>query len=230
MGKDNEENKGAGAEEEVVKHPEHGDVIEPEGKGEEQPKAAEPKAKEEPDWKAEFHALQLKLSRLEGETNALKAPKAPAKKAEEPDWEELLFTDPKAAVALIKKTIRDEVIGEVSQSYRKDQGEKEFWGDFYAKNADLKEDDDLVKTTLQKNLGELADLPVAKAAERLAELTRERIMRYTGQAPKGGKKAVTEGAGQPTAGKKAPEPQAALTLSDIIKARRAKRLNKASAA
>ena len=46
MGKDNEENKGAGAEEEVVKHPEHGDVIEPEGKGEEQPKAAEPKAKE----------------------------------------------------------------------------------------------------------------------------------------------------------------------------------------
>lgn len=192
--------------------------------------AKKPEPTPEPDWKKELRALEQKLARTEGELAALRQPKQKPKAEPEPDWEELLFTDPKQAVALLKKTIRDEVVGEVTSSYKKDQGERDFWGDFYKAHDDLKEDDDIVKATLQKHLGELADLPVKKASERLAELTRERIMRYTGQTPKGGKKAVTEGAGQPTPGRKAPEPQKAVTLSDIIRARRAKRIGKATAA
>jgi hypothetical protein len=188
------------------------------------------KKEEEPEWKKELRAMEQKLARLEGENAALRAPKAPPKKEEEPDWEELLFTDPKQAVSLLKKTIREEITSEVTSAYKKDQGERDFWGSFYKEHDDLKDDDDLVKATLTKHLSELADLPVKKASERLAELTRERIMRYTGQNPKGGKKAVTEGAAPPSPGKKEPEKAKVVTLSDIIRARRAKRVNKATTA
>ena len=215
-----------------VEMPKHGDVINIEGEtppADEKPAAVAPPA-EEPEWKKELAAMQQKLARLEGENAALRQPKAKPAPVQEPDWEELLFTDTKQAVSLLKKSIRDEITSELTSTYKRDQGERDFWGDFYKSNDDLKADDDLVKATLQKHLAELADLPVAKASERLAELTRERIMRYTGQAPKGGKKAVTEGAGQPTPGKKAPEPQKAVTLSDIIRARRAKRVTKVTTA
>lgn len=207
---------------------EDGQVIKVEEEEEEDEQQAvkkdEPPVKKERDLAAEFDALQQKLARLEGENAALRAPKQPAQKPQEPDWEELLFTDPKNAVALIKKSIRDELTNELTTTYKKDQGEKQFWDDFYKDHGDLKDDDDLVRTTLNKHLGELADLPVKKASEKLAELTRDRIMRYT-NTTKGGKKAVTEGAGQPSPVKKAPEPNKVVTLSDIIKARRAKRLN-----
>lgn len=206
----------------VVGLPEDGSEIENPDEQVAEPEAAKP-AKPERDLAAEFDAMQRELARLQGENAALRTPKPKVVQQPEPDWEDLLFTDPKAAVSLIKKTIRDELTSELTTTYKRDQGEKAFWDDFYKAHDDLKDDDDLVRATLNKNLSDLADLPVKKAAEKLAELTRERIMRYTGNNPKGGKKAVTEGAGQPTKGKVEPEKPKVVTLSDIIRARRAKR-------
>lgn len=232
MGKETESEIQKAKDDGLIVDLEHGDIVAggADDGGDDTPPKKEVPVKKERDLTAELDELRLKLSRTEGELAALRTPKQKPAAPAEPDWEELLFTDPKQAVSLLKKTIRDEVVGEVTNSYKKDQGEKDFWNGFYKANDDLKDDDDLVKATLQKHLGELADMPVSKAAERLAELTRERIMRYTGQTPKGGKKAVTEGAGQPTPGRKAPEPQKAVTLSDIIRARRAKRLTKVTTA
>jgi len=189
-----------------------------------------PKA-QEPDWAAELAAVNQKLARLEGENAALRAPKQQAQPApQEPNWEDLLFTDTNKAVALLKKTVREEITNDLTSQYKRDKGETQFWDDFYKDHDDLKHDDDLVKTTLQSHMSELADLPVKKAAEKLAELTRTRILRYTnGTTPKG-KKAVTEGASQPSGGKKVAETPKPLTLSDIIRARREKRYSKATTA
>ena len=215
--------------------PEDGDVIDTgsndDGEGAEPAKQAAPKV-QEPDWAAELAAVNQKLARLEGENAALRQPKQQQQqpKAAEPNWEELLFTDTNQAVALLKKNVREEITNELTSQYRRDKGETEFWTDFYKDHDDLKADDDLVRTTLQSHMAELADLPVKKAAAKLAELTRDRILRYTnGTTPKG-KKAVTEGASQPSGGKKVEQPSKPLTLSDIIRARKAKRFNKATTA
>jgi len=215
--------------------PEDGDVInagnDDGDEGSEPPVQIEKPAKvSEPDWAAELAAVNQKLARLEGENAALRQPKQQQTKAAEPNWEELLFTDTNQAVALLKKNVREEITNELTSQYRRDKGETEFWTDFYKDHDDLKADDDLVRTTLQSHMAELADLPVKKAAAKLAELTRDRILRYTnGTTPKG-KKAVTEGASQPSGGKKVEQPSKPLTLSDIIRARKAKRFNKATTA
>lgn len=179
---------------------------------------------------------KITIARLQGELAVLKARPSspePEKKAPEPpkerDWEKLIFEDTPNAIALLKEDIRKEITGELRGAYQKDMGEKEFWGDFYASNEDLKEDKDLVQATLATNMKALADLPVSEASKKLADLTRARILRYKGGEveKKNEKKTKVEGSGPPSLKKPEPEQPKILSLGDVIRARRAARTKKA---
>lgn len=179
-------------------------------------------------------SIEERLARLEGENAAMRATitrqpaQEPAKpKPEpEPDWDTVMYDNPGEFVKLLTKKITTQVTTDLSTKYQKDQGEKEFWNEFYVENKDLKEDKDLVQAVLQGNIAQLGDLPVSQAKKKLADLTRERIVRYTGNRPKDdadkGKKVRVEGARSPAAPEKKVENKI-VTLSDIIKSRRALR-------
>lgn len=184
-------------------------------------------------------SLEERLARLEGENAALRQAltrpaevKPTQKQAEpEPDWEKLLYDDPKGFVGTLSDRIAKQVSTELGTKYQRDQGEKEFWSDFYAENDDLREDRDLVQATLNSNISILGDLPVSQARKKLADLTRERIMRYTGKREKkdDAGKARVEGARSPRPPKTPPETSKVVTLSDIIRSRRANRMKARSA-
>lgn len=191
---------------------------------------------EEEEDKQEDEDLKSKIARLEGEISVLKsirtAPepeKREEKKPEPRDWEKLIFEDTPNAIALLKEDIRKEITTELRSEYRKDTGEKEFWGGFYSDHEDLKEDKDLVQATLASNMRALQDLPVSEAAKKLADLTRARILRYKGgeTEQKNNKKTKVEGTGAPSGKKPAPETPKILSLGDVIRARRAARNKKA---
>lgn len=146
-------------------------------------------------------------------------------KEEEPDWEELLFKNPKEALRLHGEMIRKQVTTELTQSYQQEQSNNRFWTDFYAKHDDLREDHDLVMSTLNKHFAELGNMPSSKAQDKLADLTRERIMKYSGEST--GKKkrgrAFTEGASEPRPARRTEAEAPSGSLSSLIKDRRMKR-------
>lgn len=141
----------------------------------------------------------------------------------EPDWEKLLFADPKQALKLHGERVAKQVSKDLRAEYQKDRGTSEFWNRFYAANPDLRIDSDLVETTLNSNLSDLANIKVEDAYIRLAELTRDRILRYAGGAAKERRpKARTEGAGgRAPAPPAPPAPDTTVTrLSDVLRSRR----------
>lgn len=150
----------------------------------------------------------------------------------EPDWDKLLFADPKQALKLHGERVAKQVSKDLRAEYQKDRGTSEFWNRFYAANPDLRVDNDLVETTLNSNLHNLANIPVEDAYVKLAELTRERILRYAGGAAKERRpKARAEGAGGRSSPPPAPPaPDNTVTrLSDVLRTRRQSR-RKAGAA
>lgn len=150
-------------------------------------------------------------------------PKEPKAEPPKTDWKNYLFTNPEEAVAQIKKEAKDETAAEMRSQYERDQGQQRFWEGFYDKHKDLKDDDDLVKLTLNSNLATLANIPVADAMKKLADLTRERILRYSGGARPKGRKAFAEGSGVPSARRAAPVEAEVTSLADVIRARRKNR-------
>lgn len=146
------------------------------------------------------------------------------------DWDNLIFSDPKGAVKKIKEQAVAEAKRDLRKEYSTDQQTNKFWSDFYGAHQDLKDDHDLVEVMLEKHMSEIGDLPVAKAMEKLADLTRKRIMRYSGNKGQPRSRAVAEGASPPTAKKPKVEQPKATTLSDIIRNRREGRRKAASAA
>ena len=175
---------------------------------------------------------QVEALRRDNEALKKQIPPAQPKPAGDPpkdtDWNNLLFTDPKEAVKQIKKEAREEITRELRGEYTRNESQRAFWRKFYTKNKDLRQDHDLVELTLNGNLGELANIPVETAMERLGDLTRQRILRYTGKAASNrGNKARVEGSGAPTPPRQTEEDNEPVRLSDIIKARRAKRASAA---
>lgn len=218
--------------------PEHGDeFIETQNDPGDSNDTPEPNAQEPPERQAPAKtALEIRLEAIEAENAELKKrippvqPKAPAAEADpEPDWETLMFKDPREAMRLHGERITKQVTTQLRGEYQREQGHATFWSEFYAANPDLKDDKDLVQVTLNSNLSSLANVPTKKAMEQLAELTRDRILRYSGKAPgsKPKPKARAEGAASPTP-KPAPAPASNVTsISSLVKARKAKRASAA---
>lgn len=175
--------------------------------------------------------LRAENARLQGTLDGLSRrppePQQKPQKKEKPkrDWEKMLFENTEEGIETLKQDLREEIRDELRSEYQKDTGEREFWRDFYAENKDLdkSKDDDIVRATLNKNIGTLGDMPVGEAIKKLGELTRERIIQYTGKKKTEGDpktKAQVEGAGEKTP-KPAKKPEDnVVSLGDIIRGRK----------
>lgn len=140
------------------------------------------------------------------------------------NWDQLLFSNPAEAVRRIKAEAVAEASQGLTAKYNQDQNTQKFWGDFFEANKDLSKDDkDLIELMLNKHLSELANIPVADAMKRLADLTRERLLRYAGGGRRKGGKAVAEGASVPTPKTPQAPPPRVTSISDVLKARAAAR-------
>jgi hypothetical protein len=183
----------------------------------------------------ELSVIKRQLEKLEEENRALRSrteqprPPEPKAKEEEIDWEKELFANPKAAVNKMMDMAGQKVEARLRQEYQRDRGVSEFWSEFYRQNPDLREDKDLVEIVLDKNLPELMNTPVEKAYGRLADLTRERIMRYVGSAGGARAKARAEGASPPSKSSEGkPKEEEIKSLSDILRERRRRRRGQAA--
>lgn len=191
----------------------------------------DPPVDEVAELRRQMEAQQAKHDKEMAELRRAQPPAEP-KIREEPkktDWDNLMFTKPAEAVDQIKKEAKDELREEMRAEYNRDQGTRKFWADFYTANPDLKEDDDLVQLVLSGQMSQLANIPVSQAIKKLGDLTRERILRYAGGKPRGGKRAMAEGSNPPRARAPAQEEAEVTSLMDIIRARKDRR-RKASAA
>lgn len=148
------------------------------------------------------------------------------------DLATILFEDPNKAVSMIQEKIRKEVTADLTSAYNSDKNADKFWDGFYNDNPDLKQDDFLVKAVLAEHANDIGDLPVAKAAERLAELTQAQIVRYGGSTSKSKTKRTATAQPSGPSGKKQPrseeETDNVRSISDVLRERRANR-NKKSA-
>jgi hypothetical protein len=96
-------------------------------------------------------------------------------KATEPDINTLWFENPAAAA----KRIKEETARELREEYQTERNREKFWDTFYRKHDDLREDDWVVEAQLARHGHELVDLPVPQAQDKLAELTRNEILRLS---------------------------------------------------
>jgi hypothetical protein len=177
-----------------------------------------------------FDALQQEFRVALNARPAAPSPQPPEPPpAAEPDWDKLIFDKPAETLKLYGDKIKREVTQELTKRYQTETGYREFWSDFYQKNPDLSNDSDLVQTTMNKHLAELADLTVPQASARLAELTRTRILGYAGMngrkpAPRSNGRTAIEGAAPPVAKPNTPvTPKGPTTLGDLLRNRRANR-------
>lgn len=185
----------------------------------------------------ELKSLRARLDKQDEELQQLRRHQAPPAPAPAPPREidifegidEELFRDPKGTLQKIVQATEDRVTRKLTTQYQRDRGTQKFWEDFYQKHSDLKGDHDLVEVTLNSNLAEMASMPAVKAMDRLAELTRDRILRYAGGNRAKAPKARAEGAVSPTPPKPTTEePDKVVTLSSLIKARKDSRRRAAS--
>ena len=183
--------------------------------------------------------LTAKLEKQQRELDELRArtppptPKptpAPAPAADEFNYDEELFRNPKKTLERFGNEVAERVTKQLTGQYQRDRSTQKFWEEFYEKHPDLKADHDLVEVTLSSNLSKLAAVQVPEAIERLAELTRDRILRYAGDAAKSRPKARAEGAKGTIspAPPVAPDEPKILSISQMLKKRREDRRKKAA--
>jgi hypothetical protein len=202
---------------------------------------------EQPKRRAKPDPRDEQIARMQAQLDALSRaipPAAPARSAaddvetdefEDTDWDAELFANPKAAAKKIRDLTRKQVLKEMRSEYQQDQSNKDFWKEFYAAHKDLKDDHDLVESTMGKNMSKLANLPVSQAIDQLADLTRDRISRYSKRGGQTRTKATAEGGNYTpgtraeTRGNRGDQPKIQ-TMSDLINARRLKRSNRSTAA
>lgn len=118
-----------------------------------------------------------KLEATKYQQQVVQAPVAMPQTNVDKPLSELIFEDPEKALQIHEQRVIQKLKAE--ESARKN--EQAFWNDFYSKNKDLNQEDDLVQFVVQKHMGELAHLHPDQAAEKIAEYSRKAIVRFRGQ-------------------------------------------------
>lgn len=185
-------------------------------------------------WEQREREYARKFSERSDELGQLRKWKASVEqtitpKPAEPDLNTLWFENPTKAAELIQEQTYQRVASEYEKR-EKARAQQEaldrFFDGFYRKNDDLREDEWVVKGVMSEHFDELADLPTVKAQEKLADLTRERIIKLTRKVK------VSEpdnprsraGLSEPASGERPPRPTRSeddgpKSLGDVIKAR-----------
>jgi hypothetical protein len=208
------------------------------------PDPADPGEDPNPPAPDPIEAIRAEVAELRRENTELRrlippaAPKAtpnpepPA--SEEPDWEKELFANPKTTMRKAIDIAKKEIGQELRSEYQRDRGTADFWDKFYSLHPDLRDDSDLVTLVLNSNLSSLANMRVEDAYKKLAELTRDRILRYAGGAARSkGRKARAESGITPVTPSPSTEKEEnadVTSISDVLRARRNKRRGQLGAA
>lgn len=95
---------------------------------------------------------------------------------EGPSIDELLFTDPKKAVSMLRQQAKDDVMGEIG----KKENEKKYWGNFYEENPDLRNADLVVQSITREKWTEISNLPLAEASKVIAREARKHVEKIRG--------------------------------------------------
>jgi len=114
------------------------------------------------------------------------------------DYEKELFANPNATVQKIIDKAVEKATSTLRTEYQRETGTQKFWNKFYQLHPDLQQDSDLVEITLNSNLSTLSSMRIEDAYGKLAELTRDRIIRYAGGKARTPKARVEGGAPTPT--------------------------------
>ena len=124
------------------------------------------------------------------------------------DWDTYLLTEPAKALAEFGEKIRSEVLQEVQGQYNADQSTQKFWTSFYNQNPDLTEYDWIVDAVMSKNYSELGPLSPARAADKLAEYTKEELLKLTNKSGNNSptKAVILEGGSASNAPNPSPDP------------------------
>jgi hypothetical protein len=103
-----------------------------------------------------------------------RVPVTPAEKAAPAaeDYDTLIFTQPKEAVARIKAELKAELAG-VSES---EKARAQFWTNFYDEFPELKGDELVVNAVASRDYNDLKDLKVVDARKKLGEATQKYLL------------------------------------------------------
>ena len=147
------------------------------------------------------------------------------------DLETQWFENPRKAFERIKQEVRQEI----TEDYRTDQARRTFWETFDRDNPDLRDDRWVAEAVLQEHMDSLEALPVSKARESLADLTRKKILGLTRKVKATDTDTRSHTLLEPASGDRLPAPartedEGPKTLSDALAARRAQRLKGAKGA
>lgn len=226
------------------KGPEHGSVHTPPAGTDDPNPAPNPAPNPNPDPNPNpnsnpddpIKSLQDELRAMRDELKALKKPATPTTPATPPrqpseseddykDFENEFFSNPTEAIRKRDERLARRIASQLTTQYRQEQQQQKFWEGFYKKHKDLDREKDafLIESVLQRHITELQDLPTNDAAERLAELTREQIIRYSGGNVPKGSNAKAEGGNPPRPAAPPKEKENVTSLTDLIRQRKQKR-------
>ena len=145
-----------------------------------------------------------------------------------------LFDNPDATVqeivaAAVAKAMEqtEKKFTDLTAQQQQQAQQQQFWDSFYRDNNDLRREDDhwIVSAVGQEFAGELDPMPISQAKERLAELTRARILNIAKRGQSSNQARPVEAASPPTQTQEGDqEPQVHGSLTDTLKAKRAKRI------
>lgn len=153
------------------------------------------------------------------------------------DFDSQFFTNPRAVIEAEIEKVKQELTQQYTQAQQAEKQAKVFWDTFYTKHNDLKDHDKLVKRILNENYNSWASLPVDEAMEKLSTSVKDELEEIVSKISK--KMDVEEDGGILFEGgsltksrsrkrKKGDEEEGPSSLTDLIRARRNKRLMKAS--
>ena len=127
------------------------------------------------------------------------------------DYSTLLFTDPAGSLNKFKNDLIEEITG----MYNANESQKAFWKGFYSDNEDLVGSEFLVESVLNKNMQSWEKLLPSDASKKLADASREHIIKFrrSGNTGTGGGGDIFEGPSTKTKG--APKKKATIEGDEL---------------
>jgi hypothetical protein len=101
---------------------------------------------------------------------------------DEDDLETLLFTNPKKALSMLRKAVKEDLSEDLKEFKSKQDETKQqeqFWNEFWSANPDLNrsEDEEFVRHIFNKNFNKFSNMSVDQVIKKLGDTSRQEFMR-----------------------------------------------------